>query len=95
MKRALPLLLALALCLGLSAPALAEELSDAAAPEVEFSDVPASYAFRQAILDCVERASSPAIATGPSAPAPPSPGPSSAPCWPGPSTPGRTRPTPV
>lgn len=63
MKRALTLLLALALCLSLSAPALAAELSDAAAaelsdtaaPAVEFSDVPAAYAFRQAILDCVER----------------------------------------
>ena len=45
MKRLLPLLLALALCLGLSAPALA----------AEFSDVPPTYVFHQAISDCVEK----------------------------------------
>lgn len=49
MKRVWALLLALALCLGLSAQALAAE------PPAEFSDVPATYIFRQAILDCVER----------------------------------------
>ena len=45
MKRILTLLLVPALCLGLSAPALA----------AEFPDVPATYLFHQAIQDCVEK----------------------------------------
>lgn len=45
MKRVLTFLLALALCAGLTVPAFA----------AEFSDVPASYAFHQAIQDCVAK----------------------------------------
>ena len=45
MKRVLTFLLALALCAGLAVPALA----------AEFSDVPAGYAFHQAIQDCVAK----------------------------------------
>lgn len=43
MRRILTFLLALSLCLGLTAPAFA----------AEFSDVPAGYAFHQAVQDCV------------------------------------------
>ena len=84
MKRLLTLLLALALCLGLSAPALA----------AEFSDVPPTYVFHQAISDCVEKGILSGYDDGTFRPPSASHGPNSASCWPGPSTPGRTRPTP-